>query len=78
MNKEQIFEELKEILHTVKPKVELDKITPESNLLCDLTIDSLSMLLLSLAVENKFGIQFETNVQFKTVADVVDYISGKI
>ena len=44
----------------------------------DLGIDSLSMLLLSLATENKFGFQFSTQEPFQTVREVVDYIDKAI
>ncbi len=78
MTNEQIFTDLKEILHSIKPKVDLEKITLDSNFLTDIGIDSLSMLLLSLAVENKFGISFEPDVKFSKVSEVVDYISSKL
>lgn len=74
MNKEEIFEGLKEILHNVKPKIEIEKITVDSSLIGDLAIDSLAMLLLSLAAENKFQMQFDNKVQFTTVGQVVDCI----
>lgn len=78
MNNEEIFNGLKEVIGTVKPKLDLTTVTLDSNLVRDLGIDSLSMLLLSLATEQKFNIQFDTQVQFQTVKDVVDYISKSI
>ena len=41
-------------------------------------IDSLSMLLLSLATENKFGFQFGSQEPFQTVGQVVDYVEKAI
>lgn len=77
MTKTEIFDELKEILRTIKPSVELDKVTMDSTLVYDLGIDSLSILLLSLAIENKFGFTFDGVPPFKTVGDVVEYIETK-
>lgn len=78
MTKEQIFESLQEIILTIKPKIDLSTITLDSALVKDLGIDSLSMLLLSLATENKFGFQFSTQEPFQTVREVVDYIDKAI
>lgn len=77
MTKQEIFDGLKEILHTIKPGVNLDAVTMDSTLVFDLGIDSLSILLLSLAIESKYEFKFDTVPPFKTVGDVVDYIAGK-
>ena len=60
MTREEVFEGLKEIFAGVKPKLDLSTVGFDSKLVNDLGIDSLSMLLLSLAAEHKFGTQFET------------------
>ena len=77
MTKEVVFEDLKTILSTVKPSVRPESLTPESRLVEDLAIDSLSILLMSISIENKYGFQFEGVPQFKTVGDVIDHIIGK-
>jgi len=74
MTREEILSLLKEVVAIVKPKLDLSKVTEESNLVTDLGIDSLSMLLLSLGVENKFGFQFSEQKPFQTVGEVIDYI----
>ena len=75
MTRENVFEGLKEILAGVKPKLDPSTISFDSSLVNDLGIDSLSMLLLSLAAESKFNIQFASDApQFKTVGEVCDYI----
>ena len=75
MTRETVFEGLKEILANVKPKLDQSHIQYDSKLVDDLSIDSLSMLLLSLAAENKFHLQFATDIApFQTVGDVCDYI----
>lgn len=78
MDKEKILDSLKEVFSTVKPKLDLSKVTAESSLVRDLGMDSLSMLLMSLAIEQKFSIQFETQKPFQTVGEVVEYISSRI
>lgn len=74
MTKEEVFSGLKEVFAMVKPKMDLSNIKVEDNLVVDLRVDSLSMLLLSLAIENKWGIQIDQNVQFVTVENVIDYV----
>lgn len=74
MTREEIMSGLKEVMALVKPKLDLSEVTEESNLITDLGIDSLSMLLLSLGIENKFGFQFNTQKPFQTIAEVIDYI----
>ena len=75
MTREEVFEGLKEIISGVKPKLDLSKVDSHSRLVSDLGIDSLSMLLLSLAAEHRFDIRFETDATpFETVGDVCDYI----
>ena len=46
----------------------------DSTLVFDLGIDSLSILLLSIAIENTFGFKFDQVPPFKTVGDVVQTI----
>lgn len=76
MQRETIFEGLKEILQLIKPSADLSSITDDSQLVRDLGLDSLTILLLSLAVENKFGFKFEGTPKFTTVGEVLDYISA--
>ena len=65
---------LKEVMALVKPKLDLGNVSESSNLVSDLGIDSLSMLLLSLGVENKFNFQFAEQKPFQTIGEVIDYI----
>ena len=76
MQRETIFEGLKEILQLIKPSADLSSITDDSQLVRELGLDSLTILLLSLAVENKFGFKFEGTPKFTTVGEVLDYISA--
>lgn len=69
-----VFEKLKEILSNIKPKLDVSQITFEDNLINDLRIDSLTMLMLSLAIEQEFKINIDTKERFVTVRDVVSYV----
>jgi acyl carrier protein len=75
MERETILNELKEILTLIKPSMDLSAVTEDSQLVRDVGLDSLTILLLSLAVENKFGFKFEGTPKFETVGEVIDYIS---
>ena len=76
MEREQIFNELKEILKLIKPSADFSTINEDSQLVRDVGLDSLTILLLSLAIENKFAFKFEGNPKVTTVGDVIDYISS--
>ena len=76
MERETILNELKEILILIKPSMDLAKVTEESQLVRYVGRDSLTILLLSLAIENKFGFKFDGNPKFTTVGEVIDYISS--
>jgi len=75
MSQEAIFNDLKEVITLIRPNIDLAKITPESDLFTDLGMDSLMMMLVALAIENKFKIQISTGQKFQKVSDVIDYIS---
>ena len=76
MERENIFNELKEILKLIKPSADFSTINDDSQLVRDVGLDSLTILLLSLAIENKFGFKFEGNPKFTTVGEVSDYVSA--
>lgn len=76
MERDKIFEELKDILKIIKPSADFTHINENSQLVRDVGLDSLTILLLSLAIENKFGFKFDGNPKFATVGEVIDYISA--
>ena len=76
MERENIFNELKEILKLIKPSADFSTINDDSQLVRDVGLDSLTILLLSLAIENKFGFKFEGNPKFNTVGEVIGFISS--
>ena len=71
------LERLKKVFKSVKPNVNTDTITDQTLLMQDLGVDSLSMILLALAIEKEFDFRFDTVEPFKTVGEVVAYIESK-
>ena len=71
-----VFEKLKEIFGRVMPQCDTSTITMDSVLTTDLGVDSLNMLLLSISVEERFGIKFDVNAKLDTVRDIVEYVDA--
>lgn len=69
-----VLEKLKEIVKQVMPGANVDRVTMDAVLTTDLGIDSLSMMLLAITIEDTFGIRFESTVNFVTVGDICKYI----
>ncbi|MGM9684373.1 MAG: acyl carrier protein [Eubacteriales bacterium] len=72
-----ILDKLKEIFAKVMPNADTSNITRESNLVTDLGINSLTMMLLAIMVEDEFGFHFEGSAKLETVGDIVDYVAEK-
>ncbi len=72
-----VFDKLVEIFANVIPEVDSSEIKPESTLDEDLGLNSLTMMLLAVSVEDEFGIKFENAENLKTVSDVVKYIEDQ-
>ena len=72
------FEKVKEIIVETL-SCDADKVTPDARLAEDLEADSLAAVELSMALEEAFGVGLadEDMTQVKTVADIVNYLSGK-
>ena len=78
MNRDNILEGLKEIFKQIKPNLDLNTVTEKTRLIEDLGLDSLTILLLSFAIEKKFDFKFEGTPRFASVAEVIDYIGKHI
>ena len=78
MTKEEVLPALKEILSVIRPSADLSAVSYDSQLTRDLGIDSLSMLLMSMAIETKFSITFENSAPFVTVNDVCEYVISHV
>lgn len=78
MTRNAIFNELKSILKQIKPDLDVTAISPESRLLEDLGLDSLTILLLSFAIEKNFDFKFDGAGKFINVNEVIDYIEKNV
>ena len=71
-----MLERLAKLIKESMPDVDVSNLTLETRLFDDLHFDSLAMMMLSMAIEDEFGITFDEPVNFVTVKDVVDYLEN--
>ena len=75
MTNEEVFNGLKEIIAVIRPNTDLSNVGMETELVRELGIDSLTMLLLSLAAEEKFHMHFPDGAPAPvTVGEVCDAV----
>jgi len=75
MTKEEVFAGLKEVIGIIRPSTDLSGVSYDTDLVRGLGIDSLSMMLLALAVEEKFQMRFPTDAPAPvTVGDVCNAV----
>ena len=75
MTREEVFVGLKEVINVIRPNTDLTDVNFDTELVRELGIDSLSMLLLSLATEEKFKMHFPDGAPAPTtVGEVCDAI----
>ena len=75
MTREEVFNGLKEIIGVIRPHTDLSNVGFQTELVRELGIDSLTMLLLSLAAEEKFGMHFPDGAPAPvTVGEVCDAV----
>jgi acyl carrier protein len=75
MSDQEIQEGLAEIVDEVAG-VPADQVTPDKTFVDDLDIDSLSMVEIAVAAQDKFGVEIPDDQlkDLKTVQDVIDYV----
>ena len=76
LTQEEILAGLSEIIDEIAG-VPADEVTPEKTFVDDLDIDSLSMVEIAVAAQDKFGVEIpdEQLKDLKTVQDVVNFVS---
>ena len=79
MTREEIFAGLKEVLAIVRPDTDLSNVNDKTELVRELGIDSLSMMPVSLAVEEKFKMRFDPAAPAPTtVGEVIDAVAAAL
>ena len=71
------FNKLKEILERIMPDNDYSNITEESDIKCDLGLNSIGFLYLVLGIEEEFNVEIH-NInadEFKKVKDVINYLN---
>ncbi len=76
MNDQEILAGLGEIVEEIAG-VPADEVTPSKSFVDDLDIDSLSMVEIAVAAQDKFGVEIPDDQlkDLSTVQDVVNYVS---
>ena len=76
MNEQEILAGLGEIVEEIAG-VPADEVTPSKSFVDDLVIDSLSMVEIAVAAQDKFGVEIpdEQLKDLTTVQDVVNYVT---
>ena len=75
MTKQEVFDGLKEVLTVLRPHTDLTDVDFDTELVRGLGIDSLSMIMLSLATEEKFQMRFpDGEAAPTTVGEVCDAV----
>lgn len=69
-----MYDRLINLIKQYLPQDKIAQATPSARLLADLGMDSIGMLMLSMALEDEFGVSFKEPVHFVTVQDVVDFL----
>ena len=73
-----MLDQLKNVLATVLPDVDVATITEETHLVNDLGFDSLAMMMMAMELEDRFGFKFSGFVKFETVGDVCGYLESRV
>ena len=79
LSDQEILQGLGEIVDEIAG-VPADEVTPEKSFVDDLDIDSLSMVEIAVAAQDKFGVEIPDDQlkDLKTVQDVVNYVHKNV
>lgn len=72
-----VLDKLKEIIIKAVPGLDASEIEMDSLLMEDLGLDSLTMLVMAVSIEDEFGFRFGKDLKLETVKDVCDYIESQ-
>ena len=71
-----MLERLTKLIKENMPEKDLSSVKPEDRLIEDLGMDSIGMMMLSMSIEDEFGVTFDAPVTFTTVQDVLDFLAS--
>ena len=75
MTRQEVFDGLKEVIAVLCPATDISEVNFDTELVRELGIDSLSMIMLSLATEEKFQMRFpDGEAAPTTVGEVCDAV----
>ena len=69
-----MYERLLKLIKDNMPDADVEHAGPSSRLFEDLGMDSIGLMMLSMAMEDEFGVRFDEPQPFSTVQDVLDYL----
>ncbi|MBR2505454.1 MAG: acyl carrier protein [Bacilli bacterium] len=69
-----MYDRLLKLIKENLPNKDVENASKDSHLVRDLGMDSIGMMMLSMAIEDEFGVVFDTPVRFETVNDVISYL----
>ncbi len=72
------LEQLKKIICETMPEIDISHVKESTSLQNDLGLDSLSIMMISIVVEEEFDFEFEGNISFETVGELCRYIENRI
>lgn len=77
MSEQEILSGVAEIVNEVAG-IPAEEVQPEKNFVDDLDVDSLSMVEIAVAAQDKFGVEIPDDdmKNLRTVKDVISYIQG--
>lgn len=69
-----MLERLMKLIQENLPDKDISNATEDSRLIEDLGMDSIGMMMLSMSIEDEFGVSFDAPVTFQTVRDVLEFL----
>ena len=69
-----MYDRLLKLIQENMPDIDLKGVNENSRLMQDIGMDSIGMMMLSMAIEDEFGVRFDEPVFFETVKDVLNWL----
>ena len=71
-----MLDRLKDLIKDIMPEVDLTNVNEKTRLQEDLHFDSLGIMMLAMAIEDEYHLEFDEAINFVTVGDVIKYIEA--